>query len=64
MFDAVFCILFVQWFQRKNLKTNPSGFVPDFEFPELCVFLLLGIYWACNEGLFRANGKLEHPNLP
>ena len=56
MFDAVFCILFVQWFQRKNLKTNPSGFVPDFEFPELCVFLLLGCYWSCNDGLFRPEG--------
>ena len=37
-FDKTFNVPFAQWFQRKNLKTNPSGFVPDFESPHLCVF--------------------------
>ena len=55
-FDRTFNVLFAQWFQRKNLKTNPSGFVPDFESPFLCVFFVLGCYWACDDGLFRPQG--------
>ena len=47
-YDTTFNVLFAQWFQRKNLKTNPSGFVPDFEHPHLCVFFSLGCFWACH----------------
>lgn len=38
------------------MKTNPSGFVPDFQFPELCIFFLLGCYWALEGGLIRPLG--------
>jgi hypothetical protein len=31
--DQTHGMLFAQWFQLKSLKTNPSGFVPDWEFP-------------------------------
>ena len=47
MFLDTHCgVLFLQWFQRKTLKTNPSGFVPDCVHPDLCIFfiwLLLGL---------------------
>ena len=57
-----FNMLFVQWFQRKNLKTNPSAFVPDFENPENCVFLALGCYWSVDHGLERED--IGAPNSP
>ena len=56
MFCETYNILFVQWFQRKNLVTNPAGFAPDFEFAETCVVLLLGCFWACESGLERVDG--------
>ena len=62
-FDMFFNMLFLQWFQRKTLKTNPSGFVPDFEHSVLCVFLAFGCFWACDHGLYRAQGMGE-PNSP
>ena len=62
-FDEKFNMLFAQWFQRKNLKTNPSGFVPDFEFAETCLFLILGCFWACDGGLERPDGVGE-PKTP
>lgn len=36
--------LFVQWFQRKTLKSNPSAFLPDYECPQMSIWLLLGCY--------------------
>ncbi len=51
--DEALGVLFAQWFQRKTLKTNPTGYVPDFEHPELCFFFNLGCYWACDNGLMR-----------
>ena len=62
-FCCTFNLLFLQWFQRKNLKTNPSGFVPDFEHPELYVFLLFGCFWAVEDGLVRVHGAGQ-PNTP
>ena len=62
-FDKTFNVPFAQWFQRKNLKTNPSGFVPDHESPHLCVFFVLGCHWACDNGLHRENG-IGAPNSP
>ena len=56
-------IVFAQWFQRKTCKTNPSGFAPDFEHPELCCFLLFGCYWSLEGGLMRPGG-LGLPNTP
>ena len=53
MLDKTYGILFAQWFQRKNLKTNPSGFVPDYSIPTMCVFFTLGCFWACEDGLVR-----------
>jgi hypothetical protein len=55
--DLFYNILFVQWFQRKILKANPSGFAPDFVHSDfvhstLCVFLAFGCYWACADGLY------------
>lgn len=52
-YDTQFNTLFTQWFQRKTLKSNPSGFTADYEGPETCVFFSLGCYWACNNGLLR-----------
>ena len=63
MFDECFNMLFAQWFQRKNLKSNPSGFVPDFEYPECCCFFALGCFWAVDEGLARPGG-IGEPNTP
>jgi hypothetical protein len=40
------------------LKTNPAAFLPDFEHPELCFYLNMGCYWACNGGLLRPDGVL------
>jgi len=56
-----FNTLFVQWFQRKELKTNPSGFVVDWEHPELCLFFSLGCYWSLGNGLRRTPGHLADP---
>jgi hypothetical protein len=39
-----FNMLFMQWFQRKTLKSNPSAFAPDYEIPEMSIWLLLGCY--------------------
>ena len=61
--DLFYGVLFAQWFQRKTLKTNPSGFAPDFLFPVLCIFFALGCYWACNDGLYRP-GPVGEPNSP
>jgi hypothetical protein len=61
-FDEQFNCLFTQWFQRKNLKSNPSGFTVDFGHPETCVFLALGCYWACDNGLHREH--VGHPGTP
>ncbi len=55
-FDETYNTLFTQWFQRKNLKSTPSGFMPDFMHPETCVFLALGCFWAVDNGLVRPNG--------
>ena len=45
MFLDTFCnILFTQWFQRKILKTSPSGFAVEFKHPVLCIFLVLGCF--------------------
>ena len=59
MFDETYNMLFTQWFQRKNLKSSPSGFAPDFIYPETCVFFALGCFWACDSGLVRPNGVGE-----
>jgi hypothetical protein len=56
MMDMTYGFLFVQWFQHKSLKTNPSGFVPEWEFPEMCMFLALGCYWAFCDGLYHPGG--------
>ena len=48
-----FNCLFAQWFQRKAIKTCPSGFCMDFQHPELCVFFSLGLYWSFEQGLVR-----------
>ena len=61
--DNYYGVLFLQWFQRKTLKTNPSGFVPDFVHPNLCVFFAFGCYWACANGLHRVHG-IGEPNSP
>jgi hypothetical protein len=63
MMDMTYGFLFVQWFQRKSLKTNPSGFVPEWEFPEMCMFLALGCYWAFCDGLYRPGGA-KLPSTP
>jgi hypothetical protein len=52
-FDETYCMLFQQWFQRKNLKSTPSAMAVEFEHPELCGFLALGLFWACENGLGR-----------
>ncbi len=59
--DLFYNVLFCQWFQRKTLKTNPSGFVPDFQHSVLCVFLAFGCFWACDKGLYRPEG-IAAPN--
>ena len=51
--DTFYNILFTQWFQRKILKTSPSGFAVEFKHPVLCIFLVLGCFWACDNGLHR-----------
>ncbi|MGL5936119.1 MAG: hypothetical protein ACRCZI_10930, partial [Cetobacterium sp.] len=51
-----FNMLFMQWFQRKTLKSNPSAFAPDYEIPEMSIWLMLGCFWACRDGLSRPNG--------
>jgi hypothetical protein len=51
-----FNMLFMQWFQRKTLKSNPSAFAPDYEIPEMSIWLMLGCFWACRDGLARPNG--------
>jgi hypothetical protein len=51
--DQVYCLLFTQCFQRKNLKTTPTAIAVEFEHPELCCFFALGLYWACDNGLVR-----------
>ena len=48
-----FNILFSQWFQRKTLKSNPTGFVAEYEYPVMCPLFLLGCFWACENGLMR-----------
>ena len=63
-FCGQFNILFTQWFQRKELKTNPSGFFMDFEHPELCIFFILGCFWSVNNGLSRDINHLSDPNSP
>jgi hypothetical protein len=57
--DQFYNVLFLQWFQRKTLKSNPSGFVPDFVYSTLCVFFAFGCYWACDKGLHRPGGLGE-----
>jgi hypothetical protein len=54
-FCLTYNIMFCQWFQRKTLKTNPSGFGNEFTFPELCVMFLFGCFWAIDRGLAREN---------
>jgi hypothetical protein len=61
--ELFYNILFVQWFQRKILKTNPSGFAPDFVHSTLCVFLAFGCYWACEDGLYQPDGMGEVDSL-
>ena len=63
MFDEYYCMLFAQWFQRKILKTNPSGFVPDYEYPEMSTWLGMGCFWACENGLARPEG-IGEPHSP
>lgn len=52
-FDTTFNCILTQWFQRKTLKTTPMAFTADFFRPETCVFLSLGCFWACENGLHR-----------
>ena len=60
MFLDTFCnILFTQWFQRKILKTSPSGFAVEFKHPVLCIFLVLRCFWSCDNGLHRPHGTGE-----
>ena len=51
------------WFQRKVLKTNPSAFAVEFTHPVLCVFLALGCFWSCDNGLHRPRG-VGDPDSP
>jgi hypothetical protein len=53
--DQAYCLLFTQWFQRKNLKTTPTAIAVEFEHPELCCFMALSLYWAGDNGLVRPN---------
>jgi len=55
-----FNALFTQWFQRKNLKSSPSGAAVDIVCAEACPFLALGAYWACERGLMRPNSGSTH----
>jgi hypothetical protein len=55
-FCETFNMLFMQWFQRKTLKSNPSAFAPDFEYPEMSLWFMMGCYWACCDGLSRPEG--------
>ncbi|CAB9505071.1 unknown protein [Seminavis robusta] len=59
-----FNVLFMQWFQRKELKTNPSGFCMDFQYPELCIFFQLGCFWSVDNGLSRNRNDMVDPNSP
>ena len=63
-FCGYFNVLFTQWFQRKELKTNPSGFFMDFDHPELCFFFTLGCYWLVNNGLSQDINHLSDPKSP
>ena len=62
-FCETFNVSFVQWFQRKNLKTNPSGFAVDSDNMETCIFLLLGLHWSQCNGLLQEN-VVGEPNTP
>ena len=57
--DPYFNMLFFQWFQRKELKTSPSGFVYNFLHPELCILFAFGCFWALENGLVR--GAMPDP---
>jgi len=56
MIDETYNLMFTQWFQRKTLKSSPSAFAVDFEYPWMCPFFSLGCFWACDSGLSRPNG--------
>ena len=44
------------------MKTTPTTIAVEFEHPELCCFLALGLYWACDNGLVRPdNGGFTTP---
>ncbi|CAB9498383.1 expressed unknown protein [Seminavis robusta] len=51
-------------FQKKELRSTPGGFVPDWQFPELCPFFLLGAYWCLNHGLSRDPNDMVDMNSP
>ena len=48
-----FQMLFSNWFQRKELKTTPTGFTSDWVHPELDNLFQLGCYWSLQDGLHR-----------
>ena len=61
--DSVYNLVFSLFFQKKTLKSNPTGMVPDFEHFVLCIFFIFGCYWACEDGLARVDG-VGLPNSP
>ena len=60
--DSIYNLLFSLFFQKKTLKSNPTGMVPDFEHYQLCVYFIFGCYWACEDGLAR--DEIGLPNSP
>ena len=61
--ECYFGLLFTAWFQRKILKSNFAGFVPEYEIPECCCYLGFGCFWACDDGLSRPEG-IGEPKSP
>ncbi|CAB9525584.1 unknown protein [Seminavis robusta] len=55
---------FTKLLGRKELKTNPSGFCMDFQYPELCIFFQLGCFWSVDNGLSRNRNDMVDPNSP
>lgn len=61
-FCQEFQMLFCNWFQRKELKTTPSGFTSDWVHPELDNLFHLGLYWCFDDGLYRDPDKIANAN--
>ena len=61
--DCYFGLMFSAWFQRKVLKSNFAGFVPEYDIPECCCYLGVGCFWACDDGLSRPDG-IGEPKSP